>query len=102
FETAAGWDAAGDAGERDRFALQKVDDVIRGRFTFDIRGQRKNNFRNFFPIDATHQFFNAQIFGSDMVERRNLAAERVISTAKCTRLFQRENVSRLFLDAYHT
>ena len=79
--------------------LQKVDDVIRGRFTFDIRGKRKNNFRNFFPIDAIHQFFNAQIFRSDMVERRNLAAEGMIPTAKCARFFQRENVCRLFCDA---
>ena len=82
-----------------RFALQKIDDVIRGRFAFDIGRQRKNDFGNFFPIDAIHQFFNAQIFGSDMIERRNLAAERMISAAKCTGLFQRKNVSRLFCDA---
>src|SRR6266436_7952944 len=34
-----------------------------------------------------------------MVERRNLAAERMIPAAKCARFFQRENVSRLFCDA---
>ena len=34
-----------------------------------------------------------------MVERRNLAAEGMISTAKCARFFQRENVSGLFCDA---
>ena len=34
-----------------------------------------------------------------MVERRNLAAEGMISTTKCARFFQRKNVSRLFCDA---
>src|SRR6266404_3164742 len=36
-----------------------------------------------------------------MVERRNLAAERVIPAPKCGRFFQRENVSWLFCDAEH-
>ncbi len=34
-----------------------------------------------------------------MVERRDLAAERMISAAKCAGFFQRKNVSRLFCDA---
>ena len=34
-----------------------------------------------------------------MVERRNLAAEGMISTAKCARFFQRKNVSSLFGNA---
>ena len=36
-----------------------------------------------------------------MVERRNLASERMIPAAKRTRFFQRENVSGLFCDAEH-
>jgi len=34
-----------------------------------------------------------------VIERRDLAAERMISTAKCTGLFERKNVSGLFCDA---
>src|SRR5262249_12351781 len=49
--------------------------------------------------NAIHQFFNAQIFGTDMVERRDLAAERMVTAAKCTGLFQRKNVGRLFCNA---
>ncbi len=97
----SGWDTTGDAGERDRFVLQEVDDVIRGCFAFHVRGQGKNDLRNFVPIDAIDQFFNPQVLGSDMVERRNLAAERMISTAKCTGFFQRKNVGWLFCDAEH-
>src|SRR5262245_63292399 len=34
-----------------------------------------------------------------MVERRDLAAERMVPAAKCTGLFQRKNVGRLFCNA---
>ena len=72
--TAAGWNSARDAREGDRFALQQIDNVIHGRFAFDIGRKRENDFGNIFARDAFQQVFDPQIFGADMIEGRDFAA----------------------------
>ena len=74
FQTCARRQAAGDACKHHRFAFQEIDQIVRCRFTFDVRGQRKNNLGEFFFLDPLEQLFDPQIFRADVIERRDAAA----------------------------
>ena len=74
FETASGRKTARDASQGHRFSFEKIDQVICGGFAFGIGSKRKNDFGKFFLLDPIKQFVDAQIFRTDMIERRNFAA----------------------------
>src|SRR5262245_11232551 len=50
-------------------------------------------------MNALQQYFDAELSRADVIERRDLPAERMIPAAKYTGFFQRKNVGRLFCDA---
>jgi hypothetical protein len=51
------------------FVLQEIDEVICGRLTFDVGGEGENNLGELFFFRAIDQLFDAQIFGTNMIER---------------------------------
>jgi len=58
-----------DAREIYSFVLQEIDEVICGRLTFDVGGESENNLGELFFFSAIDQLFDAQIFGTNMIER---------------------------------
>jgi hypothetical protein len=99
FETAAGGNAARNASERDRFVFQEIDQIVCGRFAFDIGGEGENDFRQRFLLDSIEQFLDPQIFRADVIERRDASAQGMIAAAEGARFLKRQNIGRLLDDA---
>src|SRR5581483_5239375 len=98
-QASTGRNAAGNAREGYRFASQKLNQVTGGGFAFHVGRQSENDFRNLFAIDAFQQFPDSQILRTDVIERRDFSAQRMVAAAKSASFFQRQNVRRLFHDA---
>src|SRR5204863_9839969 len=74
FEPAAGGKSVRDASKRDRKRFEELDEIIRGRLPFHIRGERENDLREFLGFDSRQQLLDPQIIGPDVIERRDAAA----------------------------
>ena len=99
FQAAPSGEAARNARQSDRPVFQKIDKIVCSGFAFDIGGKRENDLRNPFAFEAFEQFLDPQIFGANMIERRNFSSERMIAAAERAGFLQRKDVCGLFDNA---
>ena len=100
FQSATGRQPLRDACQPHGFAAQQIGEVVCGRFTFDVRAQREDDFDIVRPIiDAAQQRGNPEVFRRNAVERGEFPAEAVIASTKRAGALDRQHVGGLLDDA---
>src|SRR5438552_240499 len=69
--------------------------MIRMTFGFAVRAARRNHFGGMFAFHASDERGDPQIVGADVIERRDAAAQRVVSAAEDAGPFDGQDVRRL-------
>ena len=99
FQTASSRHPLGKPGNRKAFdAIENLSEIIRGRFTLDVRTQRENYFGESSSPQSLEQFTNAQFLRADVIKRRNASSQRMVMPSKSTGPLKRKNVGRLLDD----
>ena len=98
-EAAARGQALRDARDGDGKGLEQFRDIVCRRIALHIRAEREDDFGKMCVLHACDQRRDAQIVRTDVIERRDAAAECVIASAEDARALQRQDVRRLFDDA---
>src|SRR5436190_22984478 len=88
-QAASGGQSLGEASDGDGQAAEETGQVVGGCFTFHVGAQGEDDFRGRFGLDALEQGIDAQVLGSDMIERRDASAERVVEAAESSGALQR-------------
>lgn len=87
----------GDAAERKPLRDQELSDVMSGRLTFDGGISRKDRLAEIAFSHPHEQFRNADRFGTQAIERRQVPLEHEVAAAK-TRLLNGKDVDRALND----
>jgi len=88
----------GDASDRKIFPGQVSRQIETRCVPLDVSPQRDDKFLDRFLLQTSFQHTDSQVFRFDAVQWRDFAAEHMILSAKRARLFDAENVDRLFHD----
>ena len=99
FESAAGGQAVGDAGDFEIRTRKALGEVVTGGIAFDVGAEGDDDFVNGFAREALFQTGDAEVFGFNTVERRNFSAEDVKFSAKGTSFLNAQDVHGAFDDA---
>ena len=99
FDVAADGDSHGDAGDFHSGALELLRQVGSGGFAFDGGIGSDNDFVDVAGVDAGNQVGDAELLGSDAVERRNGTVENMEDSVEVLRLFDSGDIGRFFDDA---
>ena len=89
----------GDAGEGNSKWGENFGEVVRRGFPFHIGTECEDYFGRTAFFDSTKKRFDAELLGTDVVERREASAQSVVKPAKNAAAFKRENVGRLLHNA---
>lgn len=98
-DTPAGRKPLGDPGHMDTGGSQQLGQIVGGRLPFDIGTKREDHFGGTLFPDALHQLRNAKFFGTDAVERRELATQSVVTPPEDPGTFERQDIGCGFHDA---
>src|SRR5262249_47616493 len=98
FEIAAHRHAARDTCHARAETLERARDEHRGRVAFDVGVRRQHHLDNAFVLDTTHEFLDAQLVGTDALDRRDRALQHVITTTELMRAFDGDDVTRILHD----
>lgn len=93
---AASRQAVCDAGYGNALRSENLGEVVRCRLAFHIGAECQNDFRGAVFFDPMKKRINAELFGADVVERRESSTQRVVKSTKNTAAFERENIGCLF------
>lgn len=99
FESAAGWEAVGDAGDWNSERLEDLDEVVRGGLAFDIGTEGEDEFGGVLRADALDEGGDAELGGADVVEGGEAAAKGVVEAAEGPATLEGQNVGGLLNDA---
>ena len=88
-----------DAGEGNAKRREDFGEVVRRRLAFDIGAERENHLGRAIFFDPPEKRIDAELLGTDVVERREASTQRVVKPAKNAAAFERENIGRLLDDA---
>ena len=89
----------GDAGEGNSKWGENFGEVVRRGFPFHIGTECEDYFGRTAFFDSTKKRFDAELLGTDVVERREASAQGVVKAAKNAAAFEREDVGRLLHNA---
>lgn len=98
FESAAGGEAMSDTGYRYAKRRERFRKVVRGRFAFHVRTQGEDDFRGRLDLYSGKQFVDSELFGTDVVQRSDAAAEDVVAASEGARSLDRKDVGGLLDD----
>jgi hypothetical protein len=98
-KAAAGGEALGDAGNADASVCESLGQIVTGGVAFDIGGEREDDLFDALLRDALRELGDAQVLGTDAVERGEFTAEDVKVAAEAAGLFDGENIYGFLDDA---
>lgn len=99
FEPASGRQSMGNAGDADRPATEAPSQVMAGGVAFDIASQCENELPDGLRFESLLQGINAQILGSDSIERAQSAAENMVASLESAGFFKAEDIEGPFNEA---